>query len=118
MEEVEERQRGRASVTAFLTPKEKAAVQRKATELNMPMSAFLKQCLGAGIDQKWVPYETAESFITLQEFADYIHVSRSKARDICLANEIDYYRLDGMNYRIRSVMRRSTLKKQEFRGRQ
>lgn len=101
MEEVEERQRGRASVTAFLTPKEKAAVQRKAMELNMPMSAFLKQCLGACIDQKWDPYETAESFITLQEFADYIHVSRSKARDICLANEIDFYRLDGRNYRIR-----------------
>ena len=101
MGEIEEGQKGRNSITAFLTPTEKAAVRERAMELNMPMSVYLKKCLDEGIKQSDAPCEVQDSFITLQEFADYIHVSRTKARDICLANEIDFYRLDGRNYRIR-----------------
>ena len=107
------RESSRSSVTAFLTPEEKELVKRRAKELHMPVSAYVKWCLKAGCTRSNTSYGSDGGYITMQEFARYISVSRSKARDICISNNISYSMIGG-SYRIKKEDAEAYLKEQQI----
>lgn len=102
----------RSSITAFVSPEEKEMIRQRAKELKMPVSAYVKKCLGAGHCPGTEEYDPKEGYITLQEFARHISVSRSKARDICRENDISYSRIGG-SYRIKKKDADEYLKEQQ-----
>ena len=94
---------GRKSVVALVTDEEKEIVKRNAKELGMTVSDYMRsRIINSDVPQR-ARYDEGEAFLTLQEFAKLISVSRSKAREICIQNKITFHMIDGRHYRIRKA---------------